>query len=425
MKAFSHLLSGFVINFFPWLLPVFYNERNGAKFLIPIPVLSRANSKQYILLIPMICSVMYQGKVAAKNLEVLKPVAATLSNTHCTTLMRPVAFESLIANLYANVNNVYSLADGSMVIYDDAYSNAVDGADARKLTNWGENFGMIRDNITLAVEKRKLMRETDTVFYDMGNVRNIPYKLEINASNLNHPGMVGFLEDVFLGTKVSLSLTETTRYLFNVTATAGSSARNRFRVIFFTISSATLPVSFISINAQKIQGRTTINWQVSNQVNIHGYQVQSSINGTNFTPVGDVSAIQNSTTALAYQWIDELIATGIKYYRVMSNDIAGSNKYSPVVVTNSNKNIAGFGILSNPVRGNNVKLMFSNKDKGIYSIRIFGGDGKMIFSNKTYHTVGTTTYNYALPVNTINGNYFVEIADEKNTRQILPVIIFN
>ena len=425
MKAFAHLLSGFVNNFFQWFFPVFYKERNGAKFLIPIPVFSKANNKQYMLLIPMICSVMYQGKVAAKNLEAFEPVAATYSSTHSTTLMHPVAFESLIANLYANVNNVYSLADGSMVIYDDAYSNAVDVADARKLINWGENFGMIRDNITLAVEKRKLMRETDTVFYDLGNVRNIPYKLEIQASNLNHPGMVGFLEDVFLGTKVSLSLTETTRYLFNVTATAGSSARNRFRAIFFTVSSATLPVSFVSINTLKIQGKTTINWQVSNQVNIHNYQVQSSVNGINFTPVGNVNAIQNSTMVLQYQWIDELIATGIKYYRVMSIDIAGRNKYSSVVVINNTRNKAEFSILSNPVRGNNVKVMFSNKEKGIYSIRIFSGDGKIIFSNKTYHSVGTTTYTYALPVNTINGNYFIEIADEKNTRQILPVVIFN
>jgi hypothetical protein len=425
MKSFVHFFSGIVVNFSRWLFPVFYKEQQSAKFLIPLPVFNKIINRHHILLIPMICTVMYQGKVSAKNIETQKPVTASVANTNFESFQRPTVFESLITNLYANVNNVYNLADGNMVIYDDAYSNSVDGADARKLTNWGENFGMVRDNITLAVEKRKVMRSIDTVFYDMSNLRNIPYKLEIQGSNLNHPGMVGFLEDVFLGTRIALSLTETTRYLFNVSATAGSSARNRFRAIFFTISSGPLPVSFTSINAKKIQNKTTINWQVSNQLSIQSYQVQSSINGTNFTAVGNVSATINSSLASSYQWTDEVIATGTKYYRVLSIDMAGNNKYSPVVVINGSKNIAGFSILANPVQGNDVKVSFTNKEKGDYSIRVFNGDGKMIFSSKTMHTEGTTTYSYALPPNTMSGNYFVEIADVKNTRQVLPVVILN
>jgi hypothetical protein len=368
---------------------------------------------------------MYQGKVGAKSIEAGKPVANTFSNTNSQTFQRPTVFESLIANLYANVNNVYNLADGNMVIFDDAYSNSVDGADARKLTNWGENFGMVRDNITLAVEKRKVMRAIDTVFYDMSNLRNIPYKLEIQASNLNHPGMVGFLEDVFLGTRVSLSLTETTRYLFNVSSTAGSSAKNRFRAIFFTMSSGPLPVNFISINAKNTQNKTTITWQVRNQLNIDGYQVQSSINGINFTTVGNVNANSNNNLASTYQWTDDLLNTGTKYYRVLSIDIEGNNKYSPIVVMNGSKNIGDFSILSNPVQGNNVKVLFSNKEKGDYSIRMYNGEGKMIFSSKTLHTEGTTSYSYALPANTTSGNYFMEIADTKNTRKVLPVVILN
>jgi hypothetical protein len=425
MKALVHFFSGIVINFSQWLFPVFYKERKGVKFLIPLPVFNKIFNKNNILLIPMICTVIYQGKVSAKNGEAFKTFAATLSNTNFQSLQRPTVFENLIANLYANVNNVYNLADGNMVIFDDTYSNSVDGADARKLTNWGENFGMVRDNIRLAVEKRKVMRAIDTIFYDMSNLRNISYKLEIQASNLNHPDMVGFLEDVFLGTRVSLSLTETTRYLFNVTSTAGSSARNRFRAIFFTISSATLPVSFTSINAKKLQNKTTINWQVSNQLNIEGYQIQSSNNGINFTTVGNVSAIVNSNLASSYQWTDDVIATGTKYYRVLSIDIAGNNKYSPVVIMNGSKNIAGFSILSNPVQGNDIKVLFSNKEKGDYSMRVFNGEGKMIFSSKTLHTEGTTAYSYGLPSNITSGNYYIEIADAKNSREVLPVVILN
>jgi hypothetical protein len=422
MKAFVQLFSA---SFSRWLFPIFFNEKKGVQFLIPIPVLKKMINKNHIILILMICSVMYQGKVSARNIEKYKPVATFTSNTNAQKLLRPMAFESLITNLYANVNNVYNLADGNMVIYDDAYSNAVDGADARKLTNWGENFGLVRDNITLAVEKRKVMRALDTVFYAMSNLRSISYKLEIQATNLNHPGMVGFLEDVFLGTRVSLSLTETTRYLFNVTSTAASSSRSRFRAIFFTVSSSTLPVSFSSISAKKSQNTTTINWKVSNQINIEGYKVQSSTNGINFTTVGNVSAISNGDLAASYQWTDNEIATRTKYYRVVSVGIAGENKYSPIVVINGTKNITSFNILSNPVLGTDVKVLFSNKEKGDYAVRVFNSVGKLIFSNKTVHAEGTSTYTYGLPGNILKGNYFVEIADEQNTRQVLPIVIPN
>jgi hypothetical protein len=56
---------------------------------------------------------------------------------------------------------------------------------------------------------------------------------------------------------------------------------------------------------------------------------------------------------------------------------------------------------------------------------MYNGEGKMIFSSKTLHTEGTTSYSYALPANTTSGNYFMEIADTKNTRKVLPVVILN
>jgi len=425
MKTSVHFFSVILLTLFKWLFPNFFNERGGAKFLIPIPVFNNLINKNHILLIPIICTVMYQGKVSAKNSKAFKPVESINVIINTKAILQPAATEILITNLYASVNNVYNLADGNMVLFDDAYSNAVDGADARKLTNWGENFGMIKENIKLAVEKRKIMRANDTIFYDMSNLRSIGYKLEIQASNLNHPGMVGFLEDVFLGTRTALSLTETTRYLFNVTSTAGSSAKNRFRAIFFSISSGALPVNFTSINTNRVQNKTVINWQVNNQLNIEGYQVQSSLNGIAFTTVGRVSAITNSTMVASYQWIDDVIATGTKYYRVLSIDIAGNNKYSPIVTINGNKNKKNFSVLSNPVKGNDMKIMFNQKEKGNYSIRVFNGDSKLIFLNTTLHTEGTSTYNFALPVNTVSGYYYVEIVDAKNTKEVLPIVILN
>ena len=45
--------------------------------------------------------------------------------------------------------------DGNMTNFHDIFSNAVGNDDALKLSNSGENFGLLRDGRRLAVEQRK------------------------------------------------------------------------------------------------------------------------------------------------------------------------------------------------------------------------------------------------------------------------------
>ena len=66
------------------------------------------------------------------------------------------AFGMMRMNMYAlNSNGTAILVDGTLTQYDDDFSNSVNGMDARKLTNPGENIGMIRDTKTLIIESRQ------------------------------------------------------------------------------------------------------------------------------------------------------------------------------------------------------------------------------------------------------------------------------
>ena len=80
---------------------------------------------------------------------------------------------------YLSVNPGAPIADGNAVAFDNSFSNKVDGNDALKLMNSGEKFRLIRDGKVLAVEARAPLTATDTIFYNMSNLRQQTYQLKI------------------------------------------------------------------------------------------------------------------------------------------------------------------------------------------------------------------------------------------------------
>jgi len=104
-----------------------------------------------------------------------------------------------------------NMADGNLIVFDAAYSNSVDGYDALKLTNPGENFGLYRENKALAVEKRQPLQGGDTLVYRMSNFATQTYKLLIIPSGLGDVSVVATLFDKFTNTQTSISLTDTSR----------------------------------------------------------------------------------------------------------------------------------------------------------------------------------------------------------------------
>ena len=127
---------------------------------------------------------------------------------------------------------------GILTQYDQSFTNVVDGMDARKMSNFSENLGMIRGTTTLVIERRHTIDFTDTIFYKMWNVQQRPYQLEFITSNLNHPGLTGYLEDSYLHTSVPINLNGANNINFSVNSDPASSAMYRFRIIFTTAAAA-------------------------------------------------------------------------------------------------------------------------------------------------------------------------------------------
>ena len=112
----------------------------------------------------------------------------------------------LRANVYgANASGTY-LADGALIQYNNTYTNSIDGMDARKMTNGGENLAIKSSGKLLAIERRQPITRPDTIFLNLTGTRVQAYHFEFVAANLNATGLEGFVEDNYLHTKTALDL---------------------------------------------------------------------------------------------------------------------------------------------------------------------------------------------------------------------------
>jgi len=62
-----------------------------------------------------------------------------------------------------NANGTTTLADGDLTQYDTSFSNNIDALDARKMSNPGENIGMMRGTGVFAIERRHTIQNADTI----------------------------------------------------------------------------------------------------------------------------------------------------------------------------------------------------------------------------------------------------------------------
>ncbi|HWC57824.1 MAG TPA: hypothetical protein VG621_02655 [Candidatus Paceibacterota bacterium] len=129
------------------------------------------------------------------------------------------------ANLYTEDG---TLLDGNLTQYDSSFCNCIDGLDARKMMNPGENLGIQRDGFILSVERRTTVVSKDTTQLWMSHL--VPaksYFIEVVISNFNK-NIQGVVQDLVLNKETPLIMNDTTIVPFTVSGNDST----RFRVVF-------------------------------------------------------------------------------------------------------------------------------------------------------------------------------------------------
>ncbi len=334
-------------------------------------------------------------------------------------VFRPASVEvSFRTDLYlVNSGKANVLADGNLVEYDNAYCSCVDFFDAPKLPNINETFGLSRNGSVLSIERRPVIVNSDTLFLNLTKSTQRNYAFSFIPASMSQSGLKAFLKDSYLNDSTALSLTDTTTVAFSIDANAASQTANRFMVVFEPTS--VLPVTYTNVKAYQQNGGVSVEWSVTNQLNISAYEVEKSIDGITFTKVATVKA---SDLSNAYNWIDENAISGDNYYRICSVVSNGAVQYSAVVKVKTGTSIPSITVYPNPIRGGVISLQMVNMAKGKYDIQLIDNIGQVLMSTEIEHAGGSSNQIIRYKNNLTKGVYHLEVNGPDNYKNDIKVM---
>lgn len=346
--------------------------------------------------------------------------AGEKGNPACTTLND---IQMLSSFLYTSTGNI---ADGNRAVFDALFSNGIDGNDAIKLMNPGENFGLTRNNNKLAIEARQPVNGADTLFYFISNLRPQVYKLDIEPQNLQAYTETVRCElvDRFLNTRSNISLTDINHINIEVTADPESKSANRLMLVFSKIVIQLPPVEISSISAFSNKDRSnSIKWQTEHELNAEKYFVERGKDADHFESIASILPIYSDDNGGAYQFIDFTPMNSDNYYRIRSLDKSGATIYSNIVKVKEQIIKTSLTLYPNPVTSYQFQLQFPETETGNYNMKLVNDKGQVVYTSLLRVNKDNLNQRIRLSNNLSKGNYFLNIVGSDGNVSVKKLII--
>ena len=216
-------------------------------------------------------------------------------------------------------------------------------------------------------------------------------------------------QDLFAGQQI--------RYEFTFRVPSGNQNQ---RVLFDDFSltgqqGGPLPVTFEGFVARRLDdGTTKLLWNVSQEVNVQGYSVETSTNGTDFKSVGFVSAKGSKVYSLNY--LDKI--SGTVYFRVKNIDLDGKFKYSSIIKLYSKETVLN-SLQVYPQPAFEQVTIQHNKATEKAMFTLYSADGKIIMQKLAMPNTLQTQLNIS---NLNSGLYMIRFDDGNGKVQSKSII---
>ncbi len=240
------------------------------------------------------------------------------------------------------------------------------------------------------------------------------YTIYVSTDQVNYSVLIPRISS----TDTTLSLPPDSTYCFFVLATdrVGNKETLRQGEVKCTYLGSPLPVTWLYFRGKTVVKDNILDWATANEQNSKQFDVERSLNGTNFNRIGIVNASGNSNQTATYQYADrniDQLNSEFMFYRLKQIDIDGKFKYSNVVRLRYNeKNTANTIVYPNPTPGLVTMLVGDNALIGTVAV-LYDINGRLLESIKITAS--------SQPVNLskyINGIYFIKL----NNKEVLRII---
>jgi hypothetical protein len=166
-----------------------------------------------------------------------------------------------------------------------------------------------------------------------------------------------------------------------------------------------LPVTLVDFTPDCISNKVVLTWHTATESNSSFFEIQKSMDAINWSSIGQLVAVGNSTNVKSYQFTDE--QGGAAFYRLRLVDKDGSYTYSPVIKSNCASSTAQLQAYPIPAKGELNVYIQSNKNSNAV-IQLIDMYGKTVMQLSKNLLVGGNT---AL-INVTNlsaGTYFLKV----------------
>lgn len=160
-----------------------------------------------------------------------------------------------------------------------------------------------------------------------------------------------------------------------------------------------VPLNLISFDAAIISGKVKLNWITENEINVTGFEIERSFNGSQFTTIGMLNG-RNLSGQNNYHFYDNSNVNGIVFYRLKLKNENGSYRYSNIKSVNLK---LADELKVFPTIVSDQIFVFHAKAMAGAIIEIYSVDGRRVFQQPVVKDANqTTVYIPVLPAGTYN-----------------------
>jgi hypothetical protein len=180
------------------------------------------------------------------------------------------------------------------------------------------------------------------------------------------------------------------------------------------VSGGPLPITFTDLKGQYTNGTTVLSWASLMEINFGHYDIEYSTNGTEYTLIGKVNGVGNSTSRTDYSFIHTQPVSGINYYRLKMYDDNGNSTYSNIVAVDVKlQDISITGIYPNPFT-ESVKISVTSDKTEKVDIRLLDNIGRVIQNRQNTVQSGLNLFTIDNLQHLSAGSYVIEVRTESS-----------
>ncbi len=173
-------------------------------------------------------------------------------------------------------------------------------------------------------------------------------------------------------------------------------------------------------NAKCEGNKALITWKTAQEQNSHHFDIERSVDGSNWTVIGNLPATGNSIIERSYSLTDNN-ALQNSFYRIAEYDLNGNVRYSIVLRSSCTATDEVFTLWPNPVRDRIfINIVTTNESQAI--IKVFDSKGALVKLQKV--TVLQGSNQLSIDIGSLaNGIYSVSIyLNNGQTKKVVQVL---